>query len=114
MMSLDMPDDAISISVFQLRELRQAAAALTVLDVREADELAICALPGALHIPMAQVPSRLSELPADRPLVVMCHHGMRSLRIVQYLRGKGFDHAVNLDGGIEAWAAAIDPAMGRY
>jgi rhodanese-related sulfurtransferase len=113
-MSLDIPENTIAISVFQLQELRQTGAAHLVLDVREPDELAICAVENAVHIPMAQVASRLSDLPADRPLVVMCHHGMRSLRVVQYLRANGFDNAVNLDGGIDAWAAAIEPAIGRY
>jgi rhodanese-related sulfurtransferase len=113
-MSLDIPDNATSISVFQLQDLRQAGVPHTVLDVREPDELAICRVENAIHIPMAQVPQRLSELPADRPLVVMCHHGMRSLRVVNFLRGNGFDNAINLDGGIDAWAAEIDPATGRY
>jgi len=113
-MSLDNPGNKNSISVFQLRELRQAGAPHVLLDVREADELAICAIENAVHIPMAEVPQRLGELPADTPLVVMCHHGMRSLRVVNYLRGNGFNNAVNLDGGIDAWAAQIEPAVGRY
>jgi rhodanese-related sulfurtransferase len=113
-MSLDIPGNKNSISVFELHALRQSGAPHVVLDVREADELEICAIETALHIPMAQVPSRLGELPADRPLVVMCHHGMRSLRVVNFLRGNGFDNAVNLDGGIDAWAAQIEPAVGRY
>lgn len=113
-MSLDIPGSKISISVSQLQDLRLAAAPHVVLDVREADELAICSVENVIHIPMAQVPSRLSELPADRPLVVMCHHGMRSLRVVNFLRGNGFDNAINLDGGIDAWAVGINPAIGRY
>jgi rhodanese-related sulfurtransferase len=113
-MGLDIPGNKNSISVFQLQDLRQAGAPHLLLDVREADELAICAVENAIHIPMAEVPSRLGELPADRPLVVMCHHGMRSLRVVEFLRGNGFGNAVNLDGGIDAWAAEIEPAIGRY
>ena len=113
-MSLDIPGSSISISVFQLQALRQTGAAHLLLDVREADELEICAIECARHIPMSQVPGRLGELPADRPLVVMCHHGMRSLRVVNFLRGTGFENAINLDGGIDAWAAEIEPAVGRY
>jgi rhodanese-related sulfurtransferase len=113
-MSLDIPGSSISISVFQLQALRQTGAAHLLLDVREADELEICAIECARHIPMSQVPGRLGELPADRPLVVMCHHGMRSLRVVNFLRGNGFENAINLDGGIDAWAAEIEPAVGRY
>ncbi len=113
-MSLDIPGSKISISVFQLQELRQADQPHTLLDVREADELEICSIENATHIPMAQVPARLGELPADRPVVVMCHHGARSLSVVDYLRGNGFGNAVNLEGGIDAWAAEIEPAVGRY
>ena len=84
-----------------------------VLDVREADELAICWLEGSLHIPMTDIPARIDELPTDGPLVVVCHHGARSRMVVDFLRNAGFDNAVNLDGGIEAWACEIDPSM-RY
>jgi rhodanese-related sulfurtransferase len=82
--------------------------------VREPGELAICEIAGAVHIPMAQIPSRQSELPADLPLVVTCHHGGRSLRLVQFLRQAGLRNAVNLDGGIDAWAVEIDPSVSRY
>jgi rhodanese-related sulfurtransferase len=85
-----------------------------VLDVREARELDVCRLDGAVHIPMAEVRARTEELPTDRPLVVVCHHGARSQMIVDFLRGAGFDNAVNLDGGIDAWACDIDPSMPRY
>jgi rhodanese-related sulfurtransferase len=85
-----------------------------VLDVREATELDICELDGALHIPMANVPARIDGLPTNRPLVVVCHHGARSQRVVDFLRNAGFDNAVNLDGGIEAWACEIDRSMRRY
>jgi rhodanese-related sulfurtransferase len=85
-----------------------------VLDVREAKELDICELDGALHIPMANVPARIDTLPTNRPLVIICHHGARSQRVVDFLRNAGFDNAVNLDGGIEAWACEIDRSMRRY
>ena len=85
-----------------------------VLDVREAKELEICELDGVLHIPMANVPARIDTLPTNRPLVVICHRGARSQRVVDFLRNAGFDNAVNLDGGIEAWACEIDQSMRRY
>jgi len=113
-MSLDIAGDDGSISVAQLAKWRQAGTPHVILDVREPGELAICRIESALHIPMSQVPSRLPELPADGPLVVMCHHGMRSQRVVDYLRAAGHDNAINLDGGIDAWAAEIDPSVGRY
>jgi rhodanese-related sulfurtransferase len=64
-----------------------------VLDVREANELDICKLEGALHIPMAEIPTRVDDLPANQPLVVICHHGARSQMIVDFLRDAGFDNA---------------------
>ena len=84
------------------------------LDVREASELDIYQLEGALHIPMAEIPARGDDLPTNRPLVVICHHGARSQTVVDFLRDAGFDNAVNLDGGIEAWACEIDRSMRRY
>jgi rhodanese-related sulfurtransferase len=94
--------------------LRTAGSRHCVLDVREASEVAICRLEGSLHIPMSEIPARINELPTDDPLVVICHHGARSQMIVDFLRNAGFDNAVNLDGGIEAWAYEIDPSMPRY
>ena len=84
------------------------------LDVREHSELAICRIDGALHIPMGDVPERHEALPRDAPLVVLCHHGMRSLNIVQYLETKGFQNAINLAGGIHAWAVHVDHKMKQY
>jgi rhodanese-related sulfurtransferase len=102
------------ISVRELSELRTAGSRHCVLDVREADELVICRLEGSLHIPMSDIPARIAELPTGRPLVVICHHGVRSRGVVGFLRNAGFDNAVNLDGGIEAWACEIDQSMPRY
>ena len=104
--------DAISVS--ELADMRSAGKEHTVLDVREARELDICRLEGALHVPMAEVRARIEELPTDRPLVVVCHHGARSQMVVDFLREAGFDNAVNLDGGIDAWACDIDQSMPRY
>ena len=84
------------------------------LDLREHSELAICRIEGALHIPMGEVPERHKALPRDAPLVVLCHHGMRSLNVVQYLETKGFQNAINLAGGIHAWAVDVDPEMKQY
>jgi rhodanese-related sulfurtransferase len=85
-----------------------------VLDVREARELDICQLEGAVHVPMAEIPARVVDLPTNQPLVVLCHHGARSQMVVDFLRDAGFDNAVNLEGGIEAWACEIDQSIRRY
>lgn len=85
-----------------------------LLDVREPWELATARLPGSLDIPMGQIPARLDELPPDRPLIVMCHHGMRSLQVVMFLKHQGFESVSNLAGGIDAWSREVDPSIPTY
>lgn len=109
-----MQQSDYDIDVENLSELRTARRAHTVLDIREPDEVAICVLPDSVVVPMQQVPDALESLPRDAPLVVLCHHGMRSAMVTNYLRGNGFDNAWNLRGGIDAWARMIDPEMPRY
>ena len=79
-----------------------------LLDVREPDEWAAGHAPGALHIPLGEVAARVAELPADAPLYVVCHAGGRSARATAYLVAQGRD-AVNVDGGMSAWAARGRP-----
>ncbi|MGH8021795.1 MAG: molybdopterin-synthase adenylyltransferase MoeB, partial [Opitutaceae bacterium] len=69
-----------------------------LLDVREPFELNICQIDGATHIPMRQIPQRIEELPADVPLLVLCHHGGRSMQVAQFLRARGIDRASNIGG----------------
>ena len=104
----------LEISVTDLRALRDTAAAHALLDVREAWELEICRLSDARHLPMAQVPERVAELPRDELLVVLCHHGVRSERVTAWLRANGFSLATNLAGGIDAWAQVVEPGLARY
>ncbi|MBI5612237.1 MAG: sulfurtransferase [Gammaproteobacteria bacterium] len=85
-----------------------------ILDVREAWERRICALPEAVHIPMNQIPDRLAELEAERDVVILCHHGMRSQQVALYLERLGFGRLHNLHGGIDAWAKEVDPGMAKY
>ncbi len=88
---------------------------LVLLDVRQPEELALASLPGVVHIPMGEVPARVAELPRDRPIVVMCHHGVRSAHVVAYLReAHGFEQVANLSGGIDAWSCDLDPRVPRY
>ncbi|MBI5245804.1 MAG: hypothetical protein HY923_01385 [Elusimicrobia bacterium] len=84
-----------------------------LLDVRQPEEYATARIEGAVLIPMNDLPGRLSELPKDRPVVVMCHHGMRSAHAVHHLREAGYD-ALNLAGGIDAWSRDIDRAVPNY
>ena len=110
-----MPDDlAPEISADAYAALRHQPDAPLLLDVREPWELEIAALPGATAIPMADIPSRLQDLDPDRPTVVLCHHGARSLNVTLWLRKQGFDHVQSLAGGIDHWSRAIEPAIARY
>lgn len=97
-----------------LAERRKAGDAIAILDVRDPWEAECCALEGSLHIPLSDLQRRAAELPKDRPLVVMCHLGGRSAQAVSWLRSKGFSRAINLQGGIDAWARRIDPSMRVY
>lgn len=109
-----MGSDGYDIDVGALADMRSRGAHHTVLDVREPDEVAICAIEGSLSVPMQDIPERLDALPRSNPLVVLCHHGGRSRMVTEFLRNNGFDNAVNLAGGIDAWARSIDPRMSRY
>ena len=93
------------------QQLREGA---LLLDVREAFEVATCAVAGSRHIPMRQVPENLPALPHDRLILVLCHVGARSLRVTQFLRTNGFAQVSNVAGGIDAWAEQIDPTLARY
>lgn len=86
-----------------------------VLDVREPWEIAICRIEGSRNIPMGEVPAARDLLERSDPVVVVCHHGMRSAQVCQYLSARGVVGAVaNLAGGIDAWAREVDPSMARY
>jgi rhodanese-related sulfurtransferase len=87
-----------------------------LLDCREPDEHATARIEGARLIPMRDIPERLAELEPwrSKPIVVHCHHGMRSLRVAQFLRDNGFDRAQSMRGGIEAWSLEVDPGVPRY
>jgi len=102
------------IGVEELAGWRAEDPGLAVLDVREAWERDIARLPGTIDIPMNEVPARIGELPRDARLAVLCHHGGRSAQVALWLRRQGFDQAVNVAGGIHAWAQRIDPAVALY
>jgi sulfur-carrier protein adenylyltransferase/sulfurtransferase len=97
----------------ELEQRLGGADAPALLDVREPWEHAIAALPEARLVPMEELPHRLGELEPEREVVVYCHHGIRSAEVVLWLRAQGIP-AVNLRGGIDAWALAVDPTLRRY
>ena len=92
----------------------EAGNAPVLLDVREPWEWDVCHLPGAILIPMGELPTRLQELNKAAETVVICHHGVRSYHAARYLETVGFGDVVNLSGGVAAWADEVDPVMPRY
>ncbi len=85
-----------------------------LLDVREPWEFQTCHIEGSLPIPMNTVPARLQELDEEAPIVCICHHGARSMSVAAFLERNGFTQAINLTGGIHAWALQVDNAMPTY
>ncbi|MDA0999880.1 MAG: rhodanese-like domain-containing protein [bacterium] len=102
------------IAPLALKARLDAGEEMILLDVREAEELALARIEGALHIPMEDVPSRTVEIDEEIPIVVICHLGQRSAMVTHFLRGRDFENVMNLRGGIEAWAREVDPSVGRY
>jgi len=102
----------IEVTVQEAADLRAKGAA--IIDVREPWEFENGHIEGALLIPLQSLPERVAEVPADRPVIINCHHGGRSMRAVQFLRGQGHNHIANLQGGIDRWSQEIDPSIARY
>ncbi|PCI17719.1 MAG: rhodanese [Piscirickettsiaceae bacterium] len=103
------------ISAKQLKSLiSDEKSELFLLDVREENEFKYCHIAGSTLIPMQTIPNRLNDLPKDLPIVTICHHGMRSQQVAQFLLQNGFSNIINLDGGVHAWAADVDNNMPTY
>jgi len=86
-----------------------------LIDVRELWEFEAAHIDGSVLMPMGDVPARAhQELDPDERLVVLCHHGQRSLNVTAWLRNQGFEQAQSMRGGIDAWSAQVDPAVPRY
>lgn len=102
------------ISVQDLQEQQRSRPDLVIVDVRTAEELALAALPGALHLPMHELPARWGELNPHAPIAVLCHHGVRSEMAARFLERNGFSDVSSVAGGIDAWSQTIDPAVPRY
>ncbi len=93
---------------------KKKAPAPLLLDVREPWEYEHCHLDGSKLIPMRQIPDHAAQLDPAQETVVICHHGIRSRQVAQYLESLGFTNLINLTGGVEAWAIDIAPSMKRY
>ncbi len=87
----------------------------TLLDVREPWEFETASMPGAKLIPMGDVPSRAhQELDPENHIVVVCHHGVRSMNVTAWLRQQGFEKAQSMRGGIDAWSRSVDGKVPTY
>jgi molybdopterin/thiamine biosynthesis adenylyltransferase/rhodanese-related sulfurtransferase len=95
---------------------RDAGEAMTLVDVREPNEVETARIEGALWIPLGDLEARMGELDAlrDQTIVVHCHHGIRSSKAVRILLAHGFSTVENMDGGIEAWSLTVDASVPRY
>lgn len=111
-----MATTSLQLSPAELAEWLQAANPPVLLDVREVEEHHFAALPDSKLIPLREIPDRVSELEAwkDRDVVVYCHHGVRSLHAIGWLRQQGFAKLRNLSGGIDAWSREVDASVPRY
>lgn len=101
------------ISATDAAELFRRGAAV-LLDCREADELALCRIDRALHIPMSEIEQRTGEVPPDREVIVFCHHGVRSYAVAEFLLRLGHARVYSMAGGIDAWSREVDTAVPRY
>lgn len=120
-----MLEDSSSVALLRVNELKSRldrGETLALLDVREDSERAYAAIPvpatvSNLHVPMARIPDHLNELRAAArvsPVVVYCHHGMRSMMVATWLTEQGLQGVHNLEGGIDAWSIKVDPEVRRY
>jgi adenylyltransferase/sulfurtransferase len=106
--------EGIEISAMELQLERDRKPDLVLVDVREPREAEIARIDGARLIPLRELPGRLAELPPQSEIVTHCHHGQRSLKAREILKGAGFSNVRSLAGGIDAWAREVDPEVPRY
>ena len=112
---MDQTHPPYEITVTEVAQLRAAGVPFTLLDVREPWEIATAAIAGSTNIPMGELPARAhTDLNPDAEIVVLCHHGARSLSVTDWLRREGFSSAQSMAGGINQWSREVDPAVPMY
>ena len=110
-----MQSPALEISPEELHRRLQAGDDLQLVDVREPEEYAYCHLPGSLLLPLDEVTRRAAEIRTEGPVVLICHHGVRSAHALSYLRQHlGRTNVLNLRGGVDAWTEKVDSEFPRY
>jgi rhodanese-related sulfurtransferase len=103
-----------NISAPELKARLDRGEKLLLLDVREPWEHQLARLEGSVLIPLREIQSRNGEIDSEAEIVVLCHHGVRSMMALNYLRQQGFKKLKNLAGGIDAWSLLVDPRIPRY
>ena len=102
------------ISVGQVNALKKRGETFTLLDVREPWEYEKSRIEGSKHIPMGEVPTRVQQMDPEEHIIVVCHHGMRSLSVTNWLRQQGYENVQSMRGGIDGWARTVDPKVPIY
>ena len=114
-MSQANPQAMPEITATELKQKLDSGADVQIVDVREANEVAVAKLPNSIHIPLAQVLNRMSEIDPARETVVHCKMGGRSARAIEALKRSGYTgNLLNLAGGITAWSNEVDPSVPKY
>ena len=98
----------------ELKKRLDAGEKTILLDVREPWEFSICKIEGSVNISMSEPEKLINELNANDEIIAICHHGIRSFQVCNYLENNGFNKVLNLDGGIDSWAKTIDTDMAQY
>jgi adenylyltransferase/sulfurtransferase len=109
------PDSHMTeLTSLELKQRLDRGDKLTIVDVREPNELQINRIPGSVHIPLGDIPKRYNELDPDAELVMQCKSGVRSGKAADFLRSVGYTHVLNLKGGILDWIDKVDPSQPKY
>ena len=101
----------------EVKQMMEAGDSVQLIDVREMGEYQLTRIEGAELIPMRNVPAALSKLESkaeEGPLIIFCHHGVRSMQVVNWLREQGVSDCQSMAGGIDRWSIDVDPTLPRY
>jgi rhodanese-related sulfurtransferase len=98
----------------EIHRRRESGEDLLLIDVREQEEIAIAALPDALICPLSRAVEWIDRLPKDQPLVIFCHHGIRSMHVASRLAELGHENVINMTGGINLWSTEVDGSVPKY
>jgi len=105
----------LEITATEVKRRLDAGEVFNLIDVREPDEHEFCRIDGATLIPMRQIPQQFERLEeTTAPLILFCHHGVRSLSVVEWMREQGLGDCQSMAGGIDAWSREVDATVPRY